>query len=219
MRNLWPCEVLRSTDVLVNPSQGCCVAEHGLLGPEDAPPPSSPVDKPLRVPGRLHLPPRPIEKPHRRAHRPPFHASKASADTHNSSGPGGSLAPEVIQPTHRESLPPSFLLRFGFVCGTHFSGTSIIHVTLGMHPDVRRVGPAPLRSEKRVPPPPSCNRSPLYSPSTLPQVSTFRGVDPLRQDEGQAFQPVFEPGAPQAYRPALPRAHHPPAAPAPTAPL
>ena len=48
-----------------------------------------------------------------------------------------------------DSGPPR---RFGFICGTHFSGTSILHYTVGMHPDVSIMkGLAPLRQARARP--------------------------------------------------------------------
>ena len=38
--------------------------------------------------------------------------------------------------------------RFGFVCGVHFSGTSILHYALGLNPEVSIMRVAPLRQDE-----------------------------------------------------------------------
>ena len=37
---------------------------------------------------------------------------------------------------------------FGFVCGVHFSGTSILHYALGLNPEISIMRMAPLRQDE-----------------------------------------------------------------------
>ena len=37
---------------------------------------------------------------------------------------------------------------FGFICGVHFSGTSVLHYALGLHPEVSIMRVAPKRQDE-----------------------------------------------------------------------
>ena len=59
-------------------------------------------------------------------------------------------APLRVRPekVHKDSVLDAAPHQFGFVCGVHFSGTSILHYALGLHPEVSIMHTAAVRMDE-----------------------------------------------------------------------
>ena len=60
-----------------------------------------------------------------------------------------SRAAGIRAPLHAPAQPLDAVPHlFGFVCGVHFSGTSVLHYALGLHPEVSIMRVAPKRQDE-----------------------------------------------------------------------